>query len=60
MTLPDTEDLILFGSLGLLALGAALVTVASTHDGLLAVGVACVVFAVPSFLVTFMAAGEPE
>lgn len=62
MNLPDIDpdDLFLFGSLALMAIGAAVVTVASTGQGWLAFGVALIVFGLPAFLVTFMAAGETE
>lgn len=60
MTFPkiDPDDLVLFGSLALAATGAALVTAGSTSNGLLAFGVALLVFGTPAFLVTFMAAAE--
>ena len=60
MKLPDTDDLMLFGSLVVMALGSALVTGATTGNGILSIGVAFMVFAVPAFLVIFMAAGESE
>ena len=55
-----TDDLVLFGSLAVLSIGAALVTASSTGQGWLAFGVALVVFGLPAFLITFMAAGESE
>ena len=58
--MPDTDDLLLFGSLGLAALGAAIVTFETTGRGLLGIGVALVVFGVPTLLITLLAAGEPE
>lgn len=60
MTLPDTDDLLLFGSLGLAAIGAALVTFTTTHDALGAIGVAFVAFGVPSLVITLLAAGETK
>ena len=60
MTLPDTEDLLLFGSLALAALGAALIVGTTTDDLLLAFGVAFVVFGIPSALITLMASGETK
>ena len=60
MTLPDTEDLLLFGSLGLTAIGAALIVATTTGDITAAIGVALVVFGVPSVLITLLAAGEDK
>lgn len=61
MTVPDTDDLMLFGSLALTAIGAALIVVAVTSQLLLALGVALIVFGVPAAAVTFMAAaGETK
>ena len=62
MNLPkiDTDDLLLFGSLGLAAGGAALIAWATTDEIGLALGVLLLVFGVPAALVTFMAAGEPS
>ena len=60
MTLPDTDDLLLFGSLALAAVGVTLVVFASTGDAVAALGAALLVFGVSAFLVTFMAAGEAE
>ena len=57
---PDTEDLILFGSFAAVAIGALLVVAASAGNGFLAIGVGLIVFGVPSAIVTFLAAGEPE
>lgn len=54
----DTDDLLLFGSLALAAVGAALVTATTTGDALAAAGVALIVFGIPSVLITFMAASE--
>ena len=60
MTLPNTDDLLLFGSLALAAIGAALVTLTTTDDGILALGVAFVVFGVPTALITLLAAGDTQ
>ena len=56
----DADDLLLFGSLALAALGAALITGTTTGDVLAAVGVALLLFGIPSALITFMASGESE
>lgn len=56
----DTDDLLLFGSLALAAIGAAFVTATTTNDVLAAVGVALLVFGIPSTLITFMASGETK
>ncbi len=53
-----TDDLVLFGSLALAAIGAAFVTVTTTNDGLAAIGVALLMFGIPATLITFMAASE--
>jgi hypothetical protein len=53
-----TDDLVLFGSLALASIGAALVTAGTTSDSLLAFGVALLVFGLPSALIAFMAAAE--
>ncbi len=58
MTIPNTDDILLFGSIGLAAIGAAFVTATLTGDILAAVGVALIVFGIPSALITFMAASE--
>lgn len=60
MTLPDTDDLLLFGSLALAAIGAALITATTTGDVLAALGVALLLFGIPSALITFMASGETK
>lgn len=52
------DDLVLFGSLALAAIGAAFVTATTTGDVLAAAGVALLVFGIPSALITFMAASE--
>jgi hypothetical protein len=54
------DDALLFGSLSLVAIGAALVTFTTTNDLLGALGVALVVFGVPSKLITLLAAGETK
>ncbi len=53
-----TDDAFLFGSLALAAIGAAFVAATTTGDILAAVGVALIVFGIPSALITFMAASE--
>lgn len=58
MRLPDSDDIVLFGSLALAAIGAALVTAGTTSDGVLAFGVALLVFGVPATLIAFMAASQ--
>lgn len=56
-----TDDALLFGSLGMVAIGTLLVIVALTANAALAVGSALIVFGVPSFAITFLAAaGEPK
>lgn len=60
MKLPDTDDLLVFGSLALAAIGAALITGTTTGDVLAALGVALVLFGIPSALITFMASGETK
>ena len=54
----DADDILLFGSLALAAIGAAFVTATTTGDILAAVGVALIAFGIPSALITFMAASE--
>ena len=54
------DDAFLFGSLGLLAIGCAMIVAASTGDAWLAIGVALAVFGLPAFVVTFLAAGATE
>jgi hypothetical protein len=58
MTLPDTDDILLFGSLAAFALGVALVVAAITGDALLAAGMALVGFGLPTAAIVFMAATE--
>lgn len=58
MTLPEADDLLLFGSIALAAIGAALVTFGTTEHPVLALGVALLVFGVPSALIAFMAAAQ--
>lgn len=60
MKLPkiDIDDLMLFGSLALVAVGAALVTAETTGSLLLAFGVLCVAFGLPTAVVAFLAAAE--
>ncbi len=60
MTLPDPDDLLLFGSLALAAIGAAFITASTTGDVLAALGVALLLFGIPSALITFMASGETK
>ena len=56
----DSDDAFLFGSLGLVAVGCAMVVAATTSDAVLAIGVGLAVFGLPAFVVTFLAAGAPE
>ena len=60
MNLPKiaTDDALLFGSLALVAIGTLLVGVSLTANVALSVGAALIVFGVPSFVVTFLAAAE--
>lgn len=60
MKLPkiDTDDLVLFGSLLIFAVGAGLVVISRTGDGVLAFGAACIVFGLPSAVIAFLAAAE--
>jgi len=53
-----TDDLLLFGSLGLAAVGAALVVIGTTADITLAIGAALLVFGVPSAFIALLAAGD--
>jgi hypothetical protein len=55
----DSDDLVLFGSLALAAIGAGLVTVSMTDDFGAALGAALLVFGIPAALIAFMAAAEP-
>lgn len=55
-----SDDLVLFGSLALAAVGAALVTAGMTSDGVLAFGAALLVFGIPATLIAFMAASTEE
>jgi hypothetical protein len=55
-----TDDLLLFGSIALAAIGAALVTLETTDRLLVALGVLFVVFGVPTALITLAAAGEDQ
>lgn len=57
MNLP-TEDVLLFGSLAMVAIGSALAVGSITGRGLLAFGVALIVFGIPAFVITFIAAAE--
>jgi len=59
MKIPN-DDLILFGSFGVLALGSALVVGASTGQAGLSVGVFLMVFGLLATVTTFLAAGAPE
>jgi hypothetical protein len=54
------DDLLLFGSIALAAIGAALVTLETTDRPLVALGVLFVVFGVPTALITLAAAGEDQ
>lgn len=58
MKMPATEDLLLFGSLALTAIGVCLVVENLSHQISLAVGSAFIVFGLPSFFVIFLAAAE--
>lgn len=62
MKLPNipTDDLILFGSFGVLALGSALVVGASTGEAALSIGVFLMVFGLLATVTTFLAAGASE
>ncbi len=62
MKLPKiaTDDAVLFGSLGLAAIGAALIAASRTADAVLSVGIALLVFGVPAVVITFIAAGESK
>lgn len=62
MTFPkiDPDDLVLFGSLAIAAIGIGFVVFATTEDALAALGAVLLVFGIPSALVTFMAASETE
>lgn len=53
-----SDDILLFGSLAVFALGVGLVTAAATGDAMLALGMFLVSFALPSTAVVFMAAQE--
>jgi hypothetical protein len=54
------DDLLLFGSLALVAIGLALVTLTTTGDAVAALGVALVAFGGPSVFITLLAAGETK
>lgn len=57
----DSDDLVLFGSLALAAVGVVLVTGVSTGNFGLALGLALVFFGILSALIAFMAAaGETK
>lgn len=62
MTHINTDDLLLFGSLGVFAVGAALVAASTSGNAILSLGVAFIVFGLPAALIIFMAASteEPE
>lgn len=53
-----TDDLLLFGSLAMTAIGAALVVGVISTEPMLAIGIAFITFGLPSALITFMAAFE--
>lgn len=55
-----SDDLGLFGSLAVLAIGAAIVTLSSTGREWLALGMALIVFALPTTILVFMAASAEE
>ncbi|MCA1570829.1 MAG: hypothetical protein LC798_11030 [Chloroflexi bacterium] len=54
----DTDDLLLFGSLALVAVGSALVVAALTEHVLLACGTGMIGFGLPTALITLLAARE--
>lgn len=54
----ETDDALLFGSVGILALGAALVTAATTGALLLALGAGLMVFGLPATVIVFLASSE--
>jgi hypothetical protein len=56
----EADDVLLFSSLAMAAIGAALVTLTITDDFAAALGVALMVFGIPACLIVFMAAGEPS
>lgn len=58
MKLPDNDDLLLFGSLALAAIGAGIITLTTTDDFGAALGVVLLVFGLPSALIAFMAAAQ--
>lgn len=58
MTRPDTDDLILFGSIGLASIGVALTAFSVTTQPFLAVGLALIVFGAAAAVLALMAAGE--
>lgn len=61
MKLPDTDDLILFGSLALAALGVGLVAGVLTGELWLSIGLPLLFFGILSALIAFMAAaGETK
>lgn len=62
MKLPkiDSDDLVLFGSLALLSVGAAFVTASSTGNGWLAFGIGLIVLGLPSALLGFLASEQPK
>lgn len=52
------DDILLFGSLILAALGSGLVVIGSTANVLLALGTTLIVFGVPGVVIAFLAAAE--
>lgn len=54
----DSDDAVLFGSLGSFAVGSGLVALAASGDGLLAIGLVLVVFGLPSACIALLAAGS--
>lgn len=62
MTFPKiaADDLVLFGSLALAAIGAALITLSTTDDVGASLGVALLVFGLPAALIAFMASAVEE
>lgn len=55
----DSDDALLFGGLGLAALGVALVTLVTTGEPWLALGLPLLFFGILAALIAFMAAAEP-
>lgn len=54
----ETDDALLFGSIGLAALGTALTAFSLTSNPILAVGLALIVFGAPTAVLVLLAAGD--